>query len=366
MSSIKNILNSRLLGAALVLAGLNIYWETTKPPRTLVQELDGYLRARMIPNTDGWDSFLTIPEHVNSYGFRGGEWNLQKTPATTRIAVTGSSMTWGSSVAVEKIYTTLLEEKLKESGLKVEVFNCAVQGYTLEQSVRNYEKHVSKFKPDYLIQAFADQDIKDFEIVGTPPKGDLRPWLARTAFYQNFYFEWRPWVRKTAPENPTPSWISDANRKKQENINNILQTNPFAPEMMPMWKAAEERMQRLYDMVRADGGKLIITVLPQPPQAIDPRFEGPERIWRAFAENHKDGCFYIDCIEALRVALDPIRERLAQIQDPGQRGALIINYKNADERHVYHGDKGGHFNEKGMRVIADALAPQVAEILRNK
>lgn len=366
MSFLKKVLSSRILGAVVLLGALNAYWETTKPRRTLVQELDGYLRSRMIPNSDGWDSFLTIPEHVNSYGFRGAEWNLQKTPGVARIAVTGSSMTWGSSVAVEKIYTTLLEKNLNDRGLKVEILNCAVQGYTLEQSVRNYEKHVSKFKPDYLIQAFADQDIKDFEIIGSPPKGDLRPWLARTAFYQNFYFEWRPWVRKQAPENPAPPWMAESNKKKLENINMTLQRDPFAPEMTPLWEAADARMERLYNMVRADGGKLIITVLPQPPQAMDPRFKGPEVLWKRFAARHPEGCVYVDCIEALRIALAPVRERLSQTTDPAAQGALISNYKNADPRHMYHGDKGGHFNENGMRVIADALTPQIAELLKKQ
>lgn len=364
MNRLQRILTSRLAGALLVAAAVHATLQFTAPRRTIVQELHPYLGWYMLPNQDQWDTFLKIPEHINSFGFRGGEWNLQKSEGTVRIAVQGSSMTYGSSVEFSNIYSTLLEKALREAGVQAEVYNFAVQGYTLEQSVRNYEKNIVNFKPDYLIQAFADQDVKPMEPPSTPPAGDLRPWLARTEYYRKFQTIWRPFVKSLAPENPTPSWAGESKRKKQEAINYKLVTDPYAAEMIPMWERAREAMERLYKLTNAGGTKLIITVLPQPPQAFDRRFAGPEFYWKRFAAEHTDGCYYLDCIEALRTEIEPVRERILSSPDAASRERLINNFGNADPRHVYHGDKGGHFNENGMRVIAQALAEGLQPLLK--
>jgi hypothetical protein len=324
---LKSILLSRTAGAAVVLGAILGGLEATRGRRTIIQELDGYLGWTMVPGQDHFDRHLEVPEHINSFGFRGREWSLEKTAGVLRIAVQGSSMTYGSSVEFENLYTTRLEKRLQQAGYRVEVFNCAVQGYTLEQCVRNYERKVSRMKPDILIQAFADQDVQPMDPARSAPPCDLRPWITRTDFYYRFQYQWQPWLRRLAPENPIPAWAQ--NRTKFEQ-NEKMQVNPFAPELMPLWQAAEPRMQRLYDLVRRDGGQLAIMVLPQPPQAANPQFAGPEVVWKRFVKN-KENCEFLDVIPALQDAIRRVP--------------------------VYHeGDLGGHFNDAGMGIIADAIA----------
>jgi hypothetical protein len=273
--------------------------------------------------------------------------------------VLGSSMTYGSSVPIEKIYPTILEERLVAAGVKAEVLDCAVQNYKLEQSVRNYETQVSRFSPDIVIQAFADQDVDPMDPARDPPRGDLRPWLTGTEFYRLFQWQWQPWVRRWAPDDPKPSWVK---RDTTSAIHEKLLVEPFAPELMPLWQAAESTMQRLYDDVRARGGKLVITVLPQPPQAMDPRFAGPEFVWSRFCKA-REGCFYVDVIAPLRDAVAPFRAQLANTNDSNLYGQLVYNQKN-DPEHIYLGDVGGHFNEKGMRIIGEALARGIEPLLQ--
>ena len=351
-------MTSRTAGALLVVGGFNLALEATRPRRTVIQELDGSLSWVMIPNQHHFDRFLKIPEDINSFGFRGGEWSREKRPGVERIAVLGSSMTYGSSVSLEKIYTTILEERLAADGVKSEVFNCAVQGYRFEQSVRNYERNVFQLSPDVVIVAFADQDVQPMDEYGVPPKGDLRPWLTRTEFYRRCQFDWKDWLKKRAPENPKPSW---AKTNKAQEINEKLQSTPFAEDLLPLWVAAEARMLALYEQIRARGGKLVITVLPQPVQAMDPRFVGPEGVWSRFCAG-KEGCAYVDVIDPLRQALAPFRDRLAKTNDPAEREKLVTNATN-DPNHIYLGDVGGHFNEHGMRIIGDALAGGVERVL---
>ena len=170
----------------------------------------------MIPNQHHFDRFLKIPEDINSFGFRGGEWSREKRPGVERIAVLGSSMTYGSSVSLEKIYTTILEERLAADGVKSEVFNCAVQGYRFEQSVRNYERNVFQLSPDVVIVAFADQDVQPMDEYGVPPKGTSARGSPAPSSTGAANSDWKDWLKKRAPENPKPSW---AKTNKAQEIN---------------------------------------------------------------------------------------------------------------------------------------------------
>lgn len=353
----------RTLGGLLVAGGLVGYLEWGRPRRTVIQEPDPYMGWRMIESQVHHDRFLKIEERINSYGFRGNEWNITKTAGTVRIAAQGSSMTYGSSVPFESLYTTQLEQFLTNGGVRSEVFNCAVQGYTLEQCVRNYETRVSNFKPDYLIQAFADQDVHPMDTPPVVPRGDLRPWITRSEFFRKYQYEWQDRFRKWFPESPVPGWVGPSKKNIQ---NQLLQQNPFAPELMPLWEEAERKMTRLHDLVVGDGGKLVITVLPQPPQTMNPLFQGPEVVWKRFAAARPETCIYVDSIEALRAAVAPIRQRITELKDPGEIYKWTANLGNVAPDHVYHGDVGGHFNEKGMHVIAEALAKGLLPAVKPK
>ncbi|MFN0205764.1 MAG: hypothetical protein ACKVS6_05565 [Planctomycetota bacterium] len=362
------MVTSRTAGALLAIGAIFGYLEYTRGPRGVIQEIDSYLGWYMMPNQDHHDRSGTIAEHINSFGFRGNEWTLQKREGVTRIAVLGSSMTYGSSVEFDKIYTSLLEKLLNERGLNVEVLNCAVQGYKFEQDVRNYEKKVSNVKPDILIQAFADQDVQEMDPPGTVPKADLRPWITRTDFYYKFQYVWQPWVRRLAPESPIPKW---AVNNKSMVINEKLQSQPFAPELMPLWEKAVSRMNDLNEMVRRDGGQLMITVLPQPPQTMNTQFVGPEFIWKRFVHKQTN-CTYLDVVTSLQKHIEPFRQRFVRSKDGREQWILQTNMRDKDPNyaiqpdpnHVYHGDVGGHFNETGMLVIATALADQLEKVIR--
>lgn len=359
MGRLQRFLLSRTAGAALLLGASQGYLEWHRPRRTVIQELDGYLGWRMLPNQHNFDRFLVVPEDINRYGFRGRDWSLEKPKGVKRVAVLGSSMTYGSSVPFEKIYTTVAEGILRERGVAVEILNCAVQNYKVEQCRRNYLTHVARLGPDVVVQAFADQDVKPMDPPRSPPRGDLRPWLARTEFYRKFQYEWQPALRRFSPESPKPSW---AKSTRDEEWNRLLASQPFAPEMLPLWQAAEERMANYYNDVRARGARFAILVLPQPPQAMNPAFVGPEAVWNRFVKA-RPGSSTIDALTRLREAMGPFRARLGATTDPQEQARLTWNTGLNDPAHLYLGDVGGHFSENGMRVIAGALADALEAIL---
>jgi hypothetical protein len=359
---VKDWLLSRTAGAVIVIGASQGYLEWTRPRRTVIQELDGYFGWYMLPSQHQFDRSLTIPEDINARGFRGVEWDAVKRPGVKRVAVLGSSMTYGSSVAFDKIYTTVAERILRARGLDVEILNCAVQNYKVQQFLRNYRRNVARLAPDVVVQAFADQDVKPMEPPRSPPRGDLRPWLTRTEFYRKFQYVWQPALRRLAPEDVKPSW---ARSQKDQELNEALAGRPFAPELLPLWQAAEAGMMELYNDVRAGGAGVALMVLPQPPQTMDPRFVGPELVWNRFVKA-REGCSAIDAITPLRQAVAPFRARVAASRDGNEHGRLTWNTGLDDPNHVYLGDLGGHFNENGMRVIAEALAAALEPMLTAK
>lgn len=360
-----DLLLSRTVGAALVLGGLFGWLESTRPPRTVIQELDRELGWVILPSQSHFDRHLKIPEVINQWGFRGKEWTPEPAAGVTRIAILGSSMTYGSSVQFEDLYTSRVESQLSAAGERVEVLNCGVQGYTISQAVKCYELKVRPLRPKVVVYALVDQDVKAAEFHGVPPRGDLRPWITRTEFYRRTQYEWQDKLKKAAPENPKPGWLSAQQTEKLLKTNDLLANNPFAPEMMPLWEEAGRQLERFREAVRADGASFVVTVLPQRPQALNPQFVGPELVVRK-ALAGKDGAYYVDAIRPIQEALTPLREKL-RAASPSEAGAI---YRNAGEAHgkdLYQVDDRndlGHFAERGMEVIAAALSQGLRPLVK--
>ena len=101
---------------------------------------------------------------LNSYGYRGEEFDLEKKPGVTRIMVIGDSMTIGWGVADDVTYPFLLEKNLKSKlSTPVEVINA---GYVGGLSVDSYYLYLKnrglKLKPDILVLGFTVwNDISD-------------------------------------------------------------------------------------------------------------------------------------------------------------------------------------------------------------
>jgi lysophospholipase L1-like esterase len=110
----------------------------------------------LIPNTKFLDNnnLWKVPIRINSYGFRGKEFEFQKKDEF-RILILGDSVAFGGRVEESEIFTSLLEEKLeKEYSKKFEVINTAVVGYTTSQEIAFLKERGILFKPDLVILSF--------------------------------------------------------------------------------------------------------------------------------------------------------------------------------------------------------------------
>ncbi len=87
---------------------------------------------------------------VNKYGFRANTFKkLDKNK--TNIISAGCSVTFGMSLPQEKIWPTLLEDKIKHNKTDIHFDNLGISGIDSIQEIRNIYLYIEKYgKPDYI------------------------------------------------------------------------------------------------------------------------------------------------------------------------------------------------------------------------
>ena len=91
--------------------------------------------------------------HIDSYGFRGDEININKSSKTYRIVVLGGSTVLNVAIAYNQTFGKLLEDDLQKRypDKKIEVLNAGMDGYTSEHSLIQYLFYIKDFHPDLVI-----------------------------------------------------------------------------------------------------------------------------------------------------------------------------------------------------------------------
>lgn len=100
-------------------------------------------------------------EDINSWGFRGDEWRLERAPGVLRVACLGASTTEGGNAeGVRGSFPWHLERILEErAGGDVEVMNFGVSGWTTAESMTNWFLLVQDFAPDVVVLHHNANDI---------------------------------------------------------------------------------------------------------------------------------------------------------------------------------------------------------------
>jgi hypothetical protein len=110
-------------------------------------------------------TFLGQPFSTNSFGMRNREIVQAKPPGVYRIAVLGPSHVMGSGVADGETFTALLEQRLNgsASGVRYEVLNFGVAGFSLTQQLALLHDRVLGFAPDMVV--FTDSPMLESTVV---------------------------------------------------------------------------------------------------------------------------------------------------------------------------------------------------------
>jgi len=103
-------------------------------------------------------SYTLRPGHgsgeVNTLGLRGPEVDRIKPSEVFRILCVGASTTYGAGVTADQAYPARLGQELATrapAGVRYEVLNCGVPGYTSVESLVNFELRLLDLDPDVVL-----------------------------------------------------------------------------------------------------------------------------------------------------------------------------------------------------------------------
>jgi lysophospholipase L1-like esterase len=159
MASRARTLVFTLVATLLPLALMAIGWEFVL--RWLEPPLPGNTGSIIRPSPDAEKQFELIPgatgsvagarTTVNSFGCRDREYQIPKPRGVVRIVGIGDSLTFGQGVEEEDTFLARLERDLTARGLRVEVINCGVFGYNVNEEARRFQEVAELLEPDIVL-----------------------------------------------------------------------------------------------------------------------------------------------------------------------------------------------------------------------
>jgi hypothetical protein len=99
---------------------------------------------------------------INAQGMRENhDIAYAKPPEVKRVISLGDSFTIGYEVDEDATFSSVIERELNSRGIKAEVLNCGVAGYSNAEELVYLEKELLKYNPDLVIVSFCGNDLVD-------------------------------------------------------------------------------------------------------------------------------------------------------------------------------------------------------------
>jgi hypothetical protein len=119
-----------------------------------MRQTNNDLIHELVPSFSG--KFKGVPLRTNQWGMRDKEYQLKPSPGTYRIALLGSSFTFGAGVPAEQTIESLLEDRLNREGpgtpdRHYEILNFSVMRYGVLQYLGITEKKLFPFEPNAVL-----------------------------------------------------------------------------------------------------------------------------------------------------------------------------------------------------------------------
>jgi hypothetical protein len=164
-----------------------------------------YTIRRLRPNTTFWHRSVdgSWEFAINSKGFRSTtEYSYHKPNGALRVMCLGDSNTQGFECHQDSTYASVIQRFLGKRGVKAEVINAGVSGFSTVEALVFLENEGIKYFPDVVVLGYFANDVDD------NIKADLFR-LDKGALVENKY-EHAPGTRETSLINQIPPlrWLS--------------------------------------------------------------------------------------------------------------------------------------------------------------
>jgi lysophospholipase L1-like esterase len=170
------------LGVVVVLwAGCEAALRSVRPQVSHTEWLDGRSRAladsvlghRYRPGAKAVQRTpeFTVEYDIDAEGRRAGT----RTDATlgVRVLVLGDSFTFGDGVAAAEVWTAVMERRLRERGVDVDVFNAGVEGYNTNAEAHYLFELEPSVKPDVVVLGFVANDVYTNQALDMAPPSSV-------------------------------------------------------------------------------------------------------------------------------------------------------------------------------------------------
>jgi lysophospholipase L1-like esterase len=296
---------------------------------------------------------VAAPYAINAQGWNSGigDYRLDKSPGTFRIAVVGDSFVEALQVAHDRSLGERLAAELARDGRPVEVLRFGISGAPMSQYLNMIEREVTPYRPDAIVVLIVHNDfdesfefvpgrytssflklrIENGRVVGEIPPAawtaTSADWLRHTATARFFYYRWQ-----IGPESLKNLLIGSA-RADTGGFSANVDTSKIAALRADMTAAADYTFGRMADAAQAMGALLVI------------------------AMDGDRGAIYAGDANPLALVLNGIAGEAAK-----RRGIRFIDLHPvfaADwqaNRLRFDFASDGHWNEHGHAVAAKAIA----------
>jgi len=133
---------------------------------SIVRRIDDSVKQyELLPNSTG--VLAGAPVSIDSLGCRDREYQRAKPPGVIRIVGIGDSLTFGQGVAEPDTYLARLEIALPARPLPVEVINCGVFGYNVNEEARRFQEVMDTLDPDIVTIGYELGDVLENPLLNT-------------------------------------------------------------------------------------------------------------------------------------------------------------------------------------------------------
>ncbi len=141
---------------------LVVYGEQPKFPRHVVEAEWGLRYNEPEARYRHKSADVNIRFRINAQGMRADhDYSYTKPEGVKRIVSLGDSFTIGYEVDVEQCFSSVLERELDDAGIRVEVLNCGVSGFSNAEECLYLERELMKYEPDLVLVSFYGNDLVD-------------------------------------------------------------------------------------------------------------------------------------------------------------------------------------------------------------
>jgi lysophospholipase L1-like esterase len=334
---------------------------------------DSVLGFRYVPGADYWnaqEAAHPIVGKINRFGWRDKDWSLQKPSGVSRVAVLGDSFVEAFQVESERTFLSLTEKALLEQkDIRAELMNFGRSGFTQTEELIVLEREVIRFRPDAVVVFFfPGNDIAD--VSPETASNSLRPFYCRsddgslvlnTRFTESAGYRIRRGLDGIKRHSAMLSLLgerSNAVSRKGEDLTLSQQlrqgylslcTNTPDAVFLRSYEMNERLLRAM--AVFASSAKLPMLLVTLDNPAYRPEIEAQ---FREADPSFDPGCFEND----MRLLAQSIN-----IYHLGLQTVFRRAYQT-DGKSLHW--NGGHWNYAGHRIVAEALAQELAEVLRDR